>query len=116
MTVSIEGYLISVIANKLTPAKHVQILSMLVEGSSTPFISRVADISISTVSALLVNAGKACAAHHDAAVRDVAGKRFLTDEIWSFCYVKAKNVAAAKAARTMVATCGRGSPSMPTAS
>ena len=47
--------------NKLLLAKRVQILSMLVEGSSMRSISRVADVSINTVSALLVDAGHACA-------------------------------------------------------
>ncbi len=84
--------------NKLPLAKRVQILSMLVEGSSMRSISRVADVSINTVSALLVDAGKACAAHHDATVRGVRSKRIQADEIWSFCYAKEKNVATAKSA------------------
>ena len=84
--------------NKLPLAKRVQILSMLVEGSSMRSISRVVDVSINTVSALLVDAGKACAAHHDATVRGVRSKRIQADEIWSFCYAKAKNVPTAKAA------------------
>ena len=85
-------------ANKLPFAKRVQILSMLCEGSSMRSISRVVDVSINTVSALLVDAGKACAAHHDEAVRNVRSKRIQADEIWSFCYAKEKNVATAKAA------------------
>ena len=85
-------------ANKLTTAKRVQILSMLVEGSAMRSISRVVGVSINTVSALLVDAGKACAAHHDATVRGVRSKRIQADEIWSFCYAKQKNVAAAQAA------------------
>ena len=56
------------------------------------------DVSINTVSGLLVEAGKACADHHDRTVRGVASKRIQADEIWSFCYAKAKNVASAKAA------------------
>ncbi len=84
--------------NKLPLTKRVQVLSMLCEGSSMRSISRVADVSINTVSALLVDAGKACAAHHDATVRSVRSKRIQADEIWSFCYAKAKNVPAAKAA------------------
>lgn len=84
--------------NKLSLAKRVQILSMLVEGSSMRSISRVGDVSINTVSGLLVDAGKACAEHHDLAVRNVASKRIQADEIWSFCYAKQKNVATAKAA------------------
>ncbi|GEL42845.1 MULTISPECIES: DDE-type integrase/transposase/recombinase [Methylobacteriaceae] len=84
--------------NKLPLAKRVQILSMLCEGSSMRSISRVVDVSINTVSKLLEDAGKACAAHHDETVRGVAAKRVQCDEIWSYCYAKAKNVAAAKAA------------------
>jgi IS1 family transposase len=84
--------------NKLPLAKRVQILSMLCEGSSMRSISRVADVSINTVSKLLVDAGKACAAFHDEQVRGVTSKRIQCDEIWSFTYAKAKNVAAAKAA------------------
>ncbi len=84
--------------NKLLAAKRVQILSMLCEGSSMRSISRVVDVSINTVSALLVDAGKACARHHDGTVRNVRSKRIQADEIWSFCYAKQKNVATAKAA------------------
>ena len=61
-------------------------------------ISRVCDVSINTVSKLLVDAGKACAAFHDDAVRDVKAKRIQCDEIWSFTYAKQKNVRAAKSA------------------
>lgn len=61
-------------------------------------ISRVADVSINTVSKLLVDAGEACAAYHHEMVRNVKSKRVQCDEIWSFCYSKKKNVADAKAA------------------
>jgi IS1 family transposase len=84
--------------NKLPVAKRVQILSMLCEGSSMRSISRVVDVSINTVSALLIDAGRACAEHHDNAVRNVHSKRIQADEIWSFNYAKAKNVSTAKAA------------------
>ncbi len=84
--------------NKLPRAKQVQILSMLVEGSSMRSISRVADVSINTVAALLRQAGEACEAFHDQTVRGVKAKRVQCDEIWSFVYAKAKNVATAKAA------------------
>lgn len=84
--------------NKLPLAKRVQILSMLCEGSSMRSISRVVDVSINTVSKLLEDAGKACAAFHDDTVRGVSAKRVQCDEIWSFTYAKQKNVAGAKAA------------------
>ena len=61
-------------------------------------IVRATDASINTISRLLVQAGEACAAYHDATVRDVSSKRVQVDEIWNFTYSKQKNVARAKAA------------------
>ena len=84
--------------NKLPLSKRVQILAMLCEGSSMRSISRVADVSINTVSKLLVEAGEACLILHDDTVRNVKASRIQCDEIWSFCHAKAKNVATAKAA------------------
>lgn len=83
--------------NKLPLEKRVQILSMLCEGSSMRSISRVCDVSINTVSKLLVDAGKACAAFHDEKVRGVKVRRVQMDEIWSFTAAKQKNVASMKA-------------------
>lgn len=82
--------------NKLPTEKRVQILNMLVEGSSMRSVSRVVGVSINTVTKLLVEAGEVCAAYHDANVRNVKAQRVQCDEIWSFCYAKAKNVATAK--------------------
>ncbi|ESW83912.1 IS1 family transposase [Mesorhizobium sp. M0179] len=82
--------------NKLPLKTRVQILTMLCEGSSMRSISRVADVSINTVSKLLVDAGKFCAELHDSEVRNVASKRVQCDEIWSFVGAKAKNVSAMK--------------------
>jgi IS1 family transposase len=84
--------------NKLPLAKRVQILSMLCEGSSMRSISRVADVSINTVTKLLVEAGEACAAFHYENVVGVKSRRVQCDEIWSFCYAKQRNVKDAKAA------------------
>ena len=84
--------------NKLPIQKRVQILSMLVEGSSMRSISRVAGVSINTVDKLLRNAGEACAAFHDRTVRGVKASKVQCDEIWSFCYAKARNVPTATAA------------------
>ena len=59
-------------------------------------ISRVVDVSFNTVAKLLHDAGLACATYHDETVRNVTAARVQCDEIWSFCYAKAKNVATAK--------------------
>jgi IS1 family transposase len=84
--------------NKLPLKTRVQILSMLVEGSSMRSISRITRVSINTVTKLLEDAGRACAAYHDENVIGVQSQLIQCDEIWSFCYAKEKNVAKAKAA------------------
>ncbi len=58
--------------------------------------SRIADVSINTVTKLLIEAGEACEAYHNEVVRGVVARRIQCDEIWSFCYSKQKNVATAK--------------------
>ena len=84
--------------NKLTVSERAKILRLLIEGMSLRAIVRATDASINTISRLLVQAGEACAAYHDAAVRNVSSKRVQVDEIWNFTYAKQKNVARAKAA------------------
>jgi IS1 family transposase len=78
--------------NKLPLATRVQILSMLVEGSSMRSIARVADVSFNTIAKLMIEAGEACAAYHDETVRNVKAKRVQCDEIWAFVAAKQKNV------------------------
>ena len=87
-----------IIMNTLSNTKRIQILSMLVEGSSMRTISRIVGVSINTVTKLLVEAGHACEAFHDEKVRNVHASKAQCDEIWSFCYAKQKNVRAAQAA------------------
>ena len=84
--------------NKLTIEQRAKILHLLCEGMSIRAITRLTGASKNTVAKLLIDAGKACAAYHDANVRDVKASRVQVDEIWSFTYAKQKNVAAAKAA------------------
>ena len=91
--------------NKLPHAKRVLILSMLCEGSSMRSITRVADVSINTVSKILADAGAACEAFHDKTVRKIQSKRVQCDEIWSFVYAKAKNVEAATSAPAGAGDC-----------
>ncbi len=61
-------------------------------------IERIVGCSINTVTKLLCDVGAACAKYHDENVRGLQSKLVECDEIWSFCYAKQKNVAAAKAA------------------
>src|SRR6266700_907588 len=82
--------------NKLAPETRVKILSMLCEGASMRSVSRLADVSINTVTKLLIQAGEACEAFHDAKVRNVKARRVQCDEIWAFVGSKSKNTPQAK--------------------
>jgi IS1 family transposase len=70
----------------------------MVEGNGINAISRLTGASKNTVLKLLGEAGEACMAHHDHAVRGVKASRVECDEIWSFNYCKRANLAKAKAA------------------
>jgi IS1 family transposase len=78
--------------NRLPLAKRAQILGMLVEGNSLRSTSRMADVSINSVTKLLRDAAAACERFQDATMRDLKCKRLQVDEIWSFVYAKQKNV------------------------
>jgi IS1 family transposase/lambda repressor-like predicted transcriptional regulator len=78
--------------NQLPLHRRVQILSALVEGSSLRSTSRMARVSINTVTKLLIDAGEACARYQHDVMRNLTCKRLQLDEIWSFCYAKEKNV------------------------
>jgi IS1 family transposase len=78
--------------NRLSIEQRAQILGMLVEGNSLRATSRMAGVSINTVSKLLVDVGAACTAYQDEVLRDLPCKTIQADEIWSFVYAKAKNV------------------------
>lgn len=80
--------------NRLPLEKRAQIIGLLVEGNSLRATSRIVDVSINTVTKLLVDVGEACQDFHDAHVRGLKCKRVQTDEIWSFVYAKRKNLPA----------------------
>jgi IS1 family transposase len=82
--------------NRLSVADRAKILGMLVEGNSLRSCSRMADVSINTVTKLLVDLGAACERFHDERVRNVRVRRLQADEIWCFVGAKAKNVSAEK--------------------
>ncbi len=65
---------------------------MLTEGASLRATTRLAGVSINTVSKLLVDIGEACAEYQDGAMQGLSCKRLQADEIWSFIGAKAKHV------------------------
>ncbi len=77
--------------NKLPISKKVQIINLLIEGSSLRAASRIADVSINTVTKLLVDVGNACQKLQNEKVVNLITNRIQCDEIWSFVYAKDKN-------------------------
>jgi IS1 family transposase len=84
------------VMNKLSRATRSHIIHLLVEGNSMRSVSRIADVSINTVTKLLIDAGKACSEYQDRAFRNLRLNRIQLDEIWAFSYCKQRNVPFAK--------------------
>jgi IS1 family transposase len=87
------------IMNKLPLAKRVAVVSALVEGNSIRATARMTDVSKPTILKLLADLGTACAAFHNAHVRNIRAQRIQCDEIWQFVGAKAKNVTAEQKAQ-----------------
>jgi len=73
---------------QLEKNKRVQILNMLLEGSSVRAIARIMDVSINTVMKLQLDVGEACDWYFNRKVRGLICQRIECDEIWAFCYAR----------------------------
>lgn len=78
--------------NRLTQEKQAQVVAALVEGCSIRATVRMTGVAKNTIAKLLVDLGAACSNYLDEHLVDLSCKRVQVDEIWSFCYAKAKNV------------------------
>jgi IS1 family transposase len=78
--------------NRLSTEKRAQIIGCLVEGNSIRGTCRITGAAKNTVTKLLVDLGEACAGYQDRELRNLPCKTFQVDEIWAYCYSKAKNV------------------------
>jgi IS1 family transposase len=82
--------------NRSSIEKRAQAVNALVEGNSIRATCRLTGVSKDAILKLIPDMGAACAAFHNAAVRNVLVQRVQCDEIWAFCYAKEKNVPVAK--------------------
>src|SRR5256712_3225774 len=78
--------------NRLPLDRRAQIIGRLAEGNSLRATSRLADVSINTVTKLLLDVGAACEEYQDKTLRNLKCRRIQCDEIWAYVYAKAKNV------------------------
>ena len=82
---------------------------MLVEGNSLRATSRLCDVSINTVTKLLLDVAEGAANYHDSHVRNVRVRRMQCDEIWCFVRAKNKNVTPEQEAQDVVSKRGKSS-------
>lgn len=78
--------------NRLSTEQRAQIIGCLVEGNSIRATVRITGAAKNTITKLIVDLGAACSAYQDQTLRDLPCKTIEADEIWSFCYAKARNV------------------------
>lgn len=78
--------------NRLSTERRGQVISCLVEGMSVRGVVRVTGVAKNTIVKLLADLGAACSEYQDKTMRGLTVPRIEADEIWSFCYSKAKNV------------------------
>jgi IS1 family transposase len=78
--------------NKLSIEKRTQVIKALVEGNSILATCRITNTAKGKVIRLLRDVGRACVEYQDKHLRNLSCQRVECDEIWSFCYAKAKNV------------------------
>jgi IS1 family transposase len=78
--------------NRLSRAERAQIIRALVEGNSVRSTARMTGFARNTITTLLVDLGTACSAYQDRELRGLSSWRIECDEIWAFCYAKARNV------------------------
>src|SRR5213079_443561 len=80
--------------NRLSPEKRRAVVASLVEGNSIRATVRMTGVAKNTVTKLLSDLGIVCSVYQDRVMRDLPCERIQADEIWTFCYAKAKNVPA----------------------
>ena len=78
--------------NRLDIHERAQIIRALVEGNSIRSTARMTGFARNTITSLLVQLGRACSEYQDRTLRNLPSRIIECDEIWSFCYAKAKNV------------------------
>jgi hypothetical protein len=72
------------------------VVAALVDANSIRATARMTNVSKPTILKLLAELGDVCTQYHDSTVRNLHSKRVEADEVWEFCYSKARNVPADK--------------------
>jgi IS1 family transposase len=82
--------------NRMDTKRRAAIVAALVEGVGIRSTCRLTGASKGAVLKLIADLGPVCAAYMDQVFHDLPCKVLEVDEIWAFCFAKAKNVPAEK--------------------
>ncbi len=80
--------------NAMDTKRRAAIIRALVDGVGIRATCRITGASKGAVTKLIAELGPACAAYMDKAFQGLTCRTLEVDEIWAFCYAKAKNVPA----------------------
>jgi IS1 family transposase len=78
--------------NRMDTKRRAAIIAALVEGVGIRATCRMTGASKGAVTRLIAELGPVCATYMNEAFHDLPCSRLEVDEIWAFCYAKAKNV------------------------
>jgi IS1 family transposase len=78
--------------NRLSRKERGQIIRALVEGNRLRSTVRITAFALNTITKLFRELGAVCDAYQNVTLRDLPATRIECDEIWAFCYSKARNV------------------------
>jgi IS1 family transposase len=78
--------------NRLPREKRRAVIAALVEGNSIRATIRMTGVAKNTVTKLLVDLGFFCSEYQNEVMTGLTCQRIQCDEIWAYCYAKAKNV------------------------
>jgi IS1 family transposase len=78
--------------NRLSIAKRTAILGTVVKGISLQTTSRLAGVSVNTVTKLLVHLGSSCSDYHDEHMNNLRLRHIQCEEIWAFRYARDKDI------------------------
>src|SRR5437762_96220 len=86
-----------IVMNRLSHAKRLQVLNMLVEGNSLRSITRMTRVHRTTVMNVMVETGAKCRDFLDRWMRNLTLNHLECDEIWTFVLKKQRRIPASQA-------------------
>ena len=78
--------------NTLTNEKRCAVIRCLVDGCSIRATTRITGVAKNTIQKLTRELAEAVTQYQDNVLRNLKCRRIQCDEVWCFCYAKAKNV------------------------